>query len=78
MVFNHSNTQRFLPFFLIIQLTKKISFFVLIVEYDFTKLTKTMKPEQQQDHARLEKLILVAALTCCAAMVYLLSLSILS
>lgn len=45
---------------------------------NFIKLTKTMKPEQQQDHARLEKLILVAALTCCAAMVYLLSLSILS
>ena len=37
-----------------------------------------MKPEQQQDHARLEKLILTAALTCCAAMVYLLSISVLS
>lgn len=37
-----------------------------------------MKTEQQQDHARLEKFILTAALTCCAAMVYLLSVSLLS
>jgi hypothetical protein len=40
-----------------------------------TQHSKTLKPEQQQAHARLEKLILVAALTCCAAMVYLASLS---
>ena len=39
---------------------------------------KVMKTEQQQDHARLEKFILTAALTCCAAMVYLLSVSLLS
>jgi hypothetical protein len=38
----------------------------------------SMKAEQPRDHARLEKLILVAALTCCAAMVYLASLSLLS
>ena len=37
-----------------------------------------MKTEQQQDHARLEKFILGAAMTCCAAMVYLFSISLLS
>lgn len=35
-----------------------------------------MKTEQQQDHARLEKLILGAALTCFAAMAYLLTISV--
>ena len=34
-----------------------------------------MKTEQQQDHARLEKFILGAAITCTLAMVYLLSFS---
>ena len=37
-----------------------------------------MKTELQQDHARLEKFILGAALTCCAAMAYLLSISLLA
>lgn len=37
-----------------------------------------MKTEQQQDHARLEKFILGAALTCIGAMLYLLSFSVLS
>ena len=37
-----------------------------------------MKTEQQQDHARLEKFILSAALTCCAAMAYLFSISLLA
>jgi hypothetical protein len=37
-----------------------------------------MKTEQQQDHARLEKFILAAALTCCAAVAYLLSVSLLA
>jgi hypothetical protein len=34
-----------------------------------------MNTEQQQDHARLEKFILGAALTCVAAVIYLLSIS---
>lgn len=37
-----------------------------------------MKTEQQQDHARLEKFILGAALTCIGAMLYLFSLSVVS
>lgn len=35
-----------------------------------------MKTEQQSDHAKLEKLILSAALTCFIAMAYLLTVSI--
>lgn len=34
-----------------------------------------MKTELHQDHARLEKFVLSAALTCIGAMVYLLSFS---
>jgi hypothetical protein len=37
-----------------------------------------MKSEQQQDHARLEKFIIGAALTCCAAVAYLLSVSLMA
>jgi hypothetical protein len=37
-----------------------------------------MKTEQQQDHARLEKFILGAAITCILAVAYLLTFSLLS